>query len=299
MIIEPKPVSFFSDELKIAGLLALPDGEGPYPGVVMPQGTVGLKEHYRSPKICSIFADAGYAALTFDYRGFGESEGHKEQIVPLDQVQDIRNALTFLAAQPRVDAKKLILFGFCWGGTHCIYVGGTDSRVKCVATVGAVGDGYRWLRSLRRCWEWYDFISCVEKDRTQRVLTGNSKKVPFGDILVGSPNAKKGRDILIKESPISPPYHTPGANLHLAERIMEYKPEKVVEQIAPRPLLIMHCELDDLVPLEEAKELYRIANEPKELIVFPGAIHHEVYVDPLFDNVMNVTLKWFKKWINS
>jgi len=265
----------------------------------MPQGTVGLKEHYRSPRICSILADAGYAALTFDYRGFGESEGQKEQIIPLDQVQDVRNALTFLAAQPSVDANQLILLGFCWGGAHSIYVAGNDPRVKCVVSVGAPGDGYRWVRSLRRCWEWYDFINRVEKDRTERVLTGNTTKVPFGEILVGSPNAKKGRDKLIEEAPTSPPYHTPGATLHLAERIMEYKPEKYVGQIAPRPLLIMHCEFDDLVPLEEAKELYRVANEPKDLIIFPGAIHHEVYVDPLFDSVMNATLEWLKKWINT
>ncbi len=281
-------VTFYSDGLKIAGILFMPDGAEACPGIVLPQGTVGLKEHYRSPVICSMLADAGFAALTFDYRGFGESEGLKDrprnQIVPLEQVQDIRDAITFLAAQPGVDPNRLALFGFCWGGSHSVYVGAIDSRVKCVAEVGGIGDGTRWLRSVRQYWEWREFIKRIQADRIKRVMTGSSEMVRFGEILIGSPMAKEGRRRIVEEiAPASPPYHTPDATLQTAERIMEYRPEEVVARLSPRPLLIMHGDADDLTP--------------KRLVVLPGAYHHDVYLDPLFWDVMKIAIDWFRQWL--
>lgn len=292
---ELQHVSFYSDGLKIAGLLAMPEGVEPCPGIVLPQGTVGLKEHYRSPLICSMLADAGFAALTFDYRGFGESEGPKNRIVPLEQVQDIRDALTLLSTQPRVDPKRLGLFGFCWGGSHCVYVGGIDARVQCVAEVGGIGDGTRWLRSIRQFWEWREFIRRIEADQIQRVLRGSSEIVRFGEILIGSPMAKEGRRRIVAEiAPVSPPYHTPDATLQTAQRILEYRPEEVIGRLSPRPVLIMHGEADDVTPVEEAEMLYKAAGDPKKLIVFPNAYHHDVYLDPLFHDVMKIALEWFR-----
>lgn len=295
---ELERVTFYSDGLRIAGIIAWPEGNGPCPGIVIPQGTVGLKEHYRSPEICALLAQAGFAALTFDYRGFGESEGPSEEIVPLAQVQDIRNALTYLAAQPRVDASRLGLLGFCWGGTHAVYVGAIDPRVRCVVTVGGVADGARWLRSLRQCWEWKGFLRRIDADRTKRVLTGCSERVRFGEILIGSPMAKEGRRRIIKEiAPPSPPYHTPDATLQTAEQILEYRPEQFVARFSPRPLLIMHGAEDDITPIEEAQALYTAAGEPKKLVVLPGAYHHDVYLDPLFAVVMQAVLDWFIEWM--
>jgi uncharacterized protein len=295
---ELKPVTFYSDGLKIAGIVAWPEGDAPCPGIVIPQGTVGLKEHYRSPEICTLLARAGFVALTFDYRGFGESEGPREEIVPLAQVQDIRNAVTYLAAQPRIDPARLGLLGYCWGGTHSVYVGAIDPRVRCVATVGGVGDGTRWLRSLRACWEWNDFLRRVEADRVRRVLTGSSERVRFGEILIGSPMAKEGRRRIVEEiAPPSPPYHTPDATLQTAEQILEYRPEQFAAWLSPRPLLIIHGAEDDITPVEEARALHAAAGEPKRLVVLPGAYHHDVYLDPLFHDVIGMVLEWFVEWM--
>ena len=302
MMREPQKITFYSDGLKISAILFMPNSTSRCPGIVLPQGTVGLKEHYRSPAICSLLADAGFAALTFDYQGFGESEGPtgqpRNQIVPVQQIQNVRDALTFLSAQPGVDPKRLALFGFCWGGTHSVYVGSTDCRVKCVVEIGGMGDGTRWLRSIRQPEEWDEFLRRIEADRVRRVLTGSSVTVPFGEILIGSPVAREGRQRIIAEiAPASPPYRTPDATIQTAERILEYRPEEVVDRLSPRPLLIMHSGSDDLVPLEEAESLNRKAGEPKSFVVFPGARHHDVYLDPLFHEVMNVSLAWFERWL--
>lgn len=300
MTIQPKRVSFYSDGCQLAGLLFLPRNDRPSPGIVFSQGTVGMKEHYRYPELAAAFADAGYASLIFDYRGFGESEGSKNRIMPLEQAQDVRSALSFLEGQPEVDPDRLGLMGFCWGGTHSVYVGGVDSRVRCVAEVVGIANGRRWLRNLRRYWEWQEFLERLEADRQQRVVTGSSEIVRMGEVLIGSPMAKEGRRKIKEEiAPASPPYKSQDVTLESAEHILEYRPEDVIGKLSPRPVLIVHAAEDDLVPLEEAKTLYEAADDPKKMIVYPNAYHHDVYFDPIFTEIVGHSIEWFRKWLPS
>ena len=74
-----KDVTFNSDGLKLAGHLYIPDNvKPPYPCIVM-GGRMVLRKRADSTRIRSIFSDAGYAALSFDYRNLGESEGEIKQ----------------------------------------------------------------------------------------------------------------------------------------------------------------------------------------------------------------------------
>ena len=72
-------VNFYSEGVKLAGVLYLPESEKekPYPGIVQGPGFLGLKDakHYimMFEKLCA----AGYACLCFDYRGWGDSEGEQ------------------------------------------------------------------------------------------------------------------------------------------------------------------------------------------------------------------------------
>ena len=53
----------------------------------------------------------------------------------------------------------------------------------------------------------------------------------------------------------------------------ELKPLNWVDKISPRPLLLLHGEKDELVPLGQARKLYGRAGEPKELFVVKNAPH--------------------------
>jgi len=83
--------------------------------------------------------DAGINMLLFDYRGFGGSEGEKWRLIPLEQIDDIRNAISFFEAQPQVDPERIGLWGTSFGGANAPYAAAVDSRVK--AVVGQVGFG--------------------------------------------------------------------------------------------------------------------------------------------------------------
>ena len=89
-------VNFYSEGIKLAGVLYLPDSDQgkPFPGIVQGPGFLGLKDakHYimMFDKLCA----AGYACLCFDYRGWGDSEGNdRGWVMPKWQAEDIRSAL--------------------------------------------------------------------------------------------------------------------------------------------------------------------------------------------------------------
>jgi uncharacterized protein len=99
-------VNFYSEGIKLAGVLYLPDSDKdkPFAGIVQGPGFLGLKDakHYimMFEKLCA----AGYACLCFDYRGWGDSEGNdRGWVMPKWQAEDIRNAITFMQTRAEID----------------------------------------------------------------------------------------------------------------------------------------------------------------------------------------------------
>ena len=79
-------------------------------------------------------------------RGCGDSEGERGRVICLEQVEDTRNALTFLAQHPAVDGKRIGVIGSSFGGAVAVYAGGIDDRVAAVISNGGWGDGERKFR---------------------------------------------------------------------------------------------------------------------------------------------------------
>jgi hypothetical protein len=64
-----------------------------------------------------------------------------------------------------------------------------------VVSTGGIGDCERWLKSLRRRWEWKEFLKKVEEDRMQRVVTGTSQIVDPYDIVLPPPEVFENKQI--------------------------------------------------------------------------------------------------------
>jgi alpha/beta superfamily hydrolase len=98
-------VHFHSEGSKLEGDYFVPADQKPgerRPGIVLCHGYSGVR-NLILPDYAKLFVEAGYPVLSFDYRGFGGSEGPKWRIMALEQVDDIRNAITWLEVQPEVD----------------------------------------------------------------------------------------------------------------------------------------------------------------------------------------------------
>src|SRR3989442_2803190 len=81
----------------------------------------------------------GYVTLRFDMRGCGDSEGEHGRVICLDQVEDTRNALTFLAQHPAVDGARIALIGTSFGGAVSGYAGGVAELVAAVISTSGYG----------------------------------------------------------------------------------------------------------------------------------------------------------------
>lgn len=149
-----RSVTFEGEEDRLAGFLALPEGEGQLPGIVVIHEAYGLNENIRD--VARRFAANGYAAFAVDLfanrsrvvcmaRFLGGLLGGKPE--PFG-VGDLKRALTVLGEQPGVDAKRLGAIGFCMGGGYALAWACTDGRLK--ATAPYYGVNPRPLSALAR-----------------------------------------------------------------------------------------------------------------------------------------------------
>lgn len=127
------------NELKGGGYLAAPDGPGPHPGVVVIHEAFGLNDNIKD--VANRFAESGYVALAVDlftdrnralcmarYMG-----GMLLGSINIYGIDDLKSALTYLAKDRSVNAKRLGAIGFCMGGGFAIAWACTDSRLKAIA----------------------------------------------------------------------------------------------------------------------------------------------------------------------
>ena len=295
-----RKVGFYSDGLKIAGVLFEPEGagEGTCPGIVLCQGMAGVKEYFWFPDIARRLVELGCAALIWDYRGVGESEGEYGRLYPLEQAEDIRNALTFLELQPAVDPERLALAGWSFGGGMVPYVAGLDERVKCGVSVAGWGDGERWTRSLRRHEEWLELLDRIAEDRRSRVLTGKSHILAPGEILARDLSKDQTVRSELTKIPRMENYKGTVYSLASAEKIQEFKPAEVVDRISPRAMLYIAAGRDSLTPTDDIVDMYQRTKEPKKLWVIPGIAHHDVYEEPYLGQVLDMTFDWLKTYLH-
>jgi uncharacterized protein len=96
--------------------------------VVMAHGLSGTRRDRLGP-FAERFAAAGFAALVFDHRGFGDSGGEPDLFEPRRQLEDWRAALAFARSLPGVDPERLATFGSSMGGGNALAAAATDPRV--------------------------------------------------------------------------------------------------------------------------------------------------------------------------
>ena len=97
-----RDIEFTSGGDTVRGWLYTPDtGDGPWPVIVMAGGWCYVKELVQ-PHYAELYAEAGFAAILFDYRNFGASDGARRQhIDPWMQIEDYKNAISFAETLPR------------------------------------------------------------------------------------------------------------------------------------------------------------------------------------------------------
>ena len=103
-------------------------------GVVLAHGFCGTIDTGLTA-YAEAFAQAGFHALVFDYRGFGLSDGAPRQLVSVpSQRQDWRNAIATLRGHANVDADRIGLWGMSFSGGHVIHMAHGDPKIRAVVS---------------------------------------------------------------------------------------------------------------------------------------------------------------------
>lgn len=284
----PKPAGFFSGGHRISADIYSPTFKHPgesRPGVVLCNGLRGVKE-WILPPFAEIFAANGYTALVFDHRGMGASGGEPGRVLPAEQVEDIRDAITFLSGLPSVDPDRIVLWGTGSGGANAISAAVVDQRVKAVATQLPFGDWRRVMEQTLRPDEVAELVAAVTADRDQRVQTGRSGRISPDRMLVSEESRRaKARGIREGNGERTDLTFT----LEAVERYLENRPEQVVAELAPRPLLIIGSPTDGVIPFSECQSLFDKAREPKRLETLPIS-HYEICEPPGADQAAQIAL---------
>ncbi len=98
------------------------------PMVVMAHGLSGTRRD-RLGAFAGRFAEAGFAALVFDHRGFGDSGGEPDLFEPARQLEDWRAAIAFARSLPESDASRVVTFGSSMGGGNALAAAAKDPGI--------------------------------------------------------------------------------------------------------------------------------------------------------------------------
>jgi hypothetical protein len=217
-------------------------------------------------------SEFGYVTMRFDMRGCGKSEGEFGRVICLEQVEDLGNALAFLAQHPSVDPDRIGVIGSSFGGAVAVYAGGTNPRIAAVISNGGWGHGERKFRGQHPTPEaWAKFTKMLEDGRAYRERTGKSLMVPRYDI-VPIPNHVK-ENLEKQNVGMLAPNSVEMFPAETAQSMFDFRAEEVVGKIAPRPLLLIHSAKDSVTPTEQSIEMFKRAGQPAELHLFAGLDH--------------------------
>lgn len=153
--INQRRVDIYSEGNRMTGYVytsAATAGGTKLPTIIMAHGWGGVQAQLR--KDAMEFAGEGYLVLTFDYRGWGESDARvilkqpaqdvkqvafsaevqaiREVVDPLDMAADWQNAIHWAHGEPQVDTARIGLWGSSMGGSYVVYAAAHDTRVKAV-----------------------------------------------------------------------------------------------------------------------------------------------------------------------
>ena len=260
-----------------------PDGPGNVPCVVIGHGFDGVREQ-RLDAYGERFAAAGLAALVFDYRHFGSSEGMPRQLVDNKcQLEDWRAAIARARQLDQVDPERIALWGTSTSGGHVVQLAAEDGQIAAVIAQVPLADGIAQLRStpigqtLRLLW-------AALKDRIGAAFGKDPLMVPAvgrpGALAaVTSPDALTGLDRIT-------PAETTFVNAVAARFALGttfYRPGRRARDVRC-PLLVCIADGDRLIPAKPALAMVEAA-ERGELRRYPFG-HYAMYVGDGFERAV-------------
>jgi fermentation-respiration switch protein FrsA (DUF1100 family) len=293
-----RDITFRSDGVELAGWLYLPEESAwsrPWPAIVMANAFTAVKEIYLS-NYAERFVSDGMVVLAFDYRNFGESGGEpRNQVFPHEQLDDLRNAITWLRRQREVDPERVGAWGVSLGGGHVMFLAAFDKRIKAVVSmIPAINQWENFLVSMPRE-AFFGFLGTLAQDREARYDSDLVNYLP----LVAPPGEgglmpDEAYQFYTRVQQTIAPRWANRITTQSMEKFVSYDPTGPIHLISPTPLLMIVAEQDQIVPPSLARSAFERALEPKRFISLP-CTHTAIYnTEPFLSQAAAAATEWFR-----
>ena len=253
---------------------------GKLPTIIMSHGWGGTAASLRPDAI--VFARAGYLVVTFDYRGWGKSDGRliatekptskdgtltakvievRGVVDPIDQTTDIMNAINWVQGEERCDNERIGIWGSSFSGGHVVYVAARDPRVKAfVSQVGSMDA--RWT---------------IQSPQMRQYTFRQGTARAHGEIGYPKPGEKFGSL----------------TGMPVIEKLMGYAPIEDIGRCEKCAKLFIIAEKEELFDNKEHAILaYQRATGTKKLVTIKNIKHYGVYNEAR-DQAQKEALAWF------
>jgi uncharacterized protein len=299
MVIEQ--VSFTSAGDTVRGDLYLPEDRGPHPCVVMAGGWCYVKE-LRQPQYAQEFAERGFAALVFDYRRLGASDGQPRQhIIAWDQIEDYRNAITYLESRDDIDSDRIGAWGISYSGGHVLILGAIDPRVKVVVSNVPVIDGWVNMNRVHGSERMRRLQQLVLDDRRKRFADGEHSYIGMSATPKGIDDEftvwpfDEIRDVFLELKKTQAPAHEHRNTVASLESLLDYTAAPYARRIVNKPVMMIVAEGDDITLWDLETEVFEsIPSADKKLVVLPSTSHMTLYSDlTALDLAAKAAGSWF------
>lgn len=257
-----------------------------YPAVIVGHPMGAVKEQ-SSNLYAQKLAEQGFVTLAIDLSFWGESDGRPRNLVSPDiYAEDFSAAVDYLGAQGFVDRDRIGVLGICGSGSFAISAAKIDPRMKAIATVSMYDMGAANRNGLKQGVTVAQRKQAIAEAAAQRDVefAGGKTKYTSGtvDQLTENSNAIEREFYDFYRTPrgeFTPKGLSPQLTTHPTltsnVRFMNFYPFNDIETISPRPMLFIAGE--NAHSREFSEEAYRLAGEPKALVIVPGAGHVDLY----------------------
>lgn len=282
-------LEFTSEGTTLRGRFYAAEAARPRPVVVLAHGFSAVAEQLEPQ--ARAFAAAGFHAFAYDHPGFGRSDGEpRQEVDPPRQLRGYRDAVSLVRTLPQVHPARIALWGSSFSGGHVLQAAALDPRVSCVISQAPFisGSGLLALRPDRD-----EFVSALFAEREARSAGAPPTLIPVvacGD----GPAALPGEDGYAWFTRTGGATWRNEVTLSSFEAVRAYEPGWWIEDISPRPLLMIVATDDVVTPTDQAEAAFARAGDPKKLVRVPGG-HFDVYSGAGFDQAMGASIAWLRE----
>jgi pimeloyl-ACP methyl ester carboxylesterase len=283
---------FMSNGLKCSAWLYLPDGKEKPPVIIMAHGLSGQKD-FGLQNYAEYFAGHGMAALVFDYRNFGDSQGEPRNLVnPWRQLQDWRSAISHVKNLDAVDGNRLALWGTSFSGGHVLVTAAKERGIKAIVAQVPFVDGMSSTMQFPVSYQVQGVVhglrDLFNMIRGKAPHTVPAVGQPGAFALMNTPECMQGYYSLVPED-------TTWKNevpARFTLMVSAYRPTMYARRITS-PVFIMYAKKDSLIPYKAVERMGR--KIPRAEVVGLDVGHFEIYNGELFKMAVKKQAEFLKR----